>query len=61
MQVPLYVVTKMASIKRSSFFVPSIDGYARPVMHWIGYKPHCICLTGLIPFYGLWQMHCQKV
>ncbi|XP_037497766.1 very-long-chain 3-oxoacyl-CoA reductase 1 isoform X1 [Jatropha curcas] len=40
-QVPLYVATKMASIKRSSFFVPSTDGYARAGLRWIGYEPRC--------------------
>ncbi|XP_059643700.1 very-long-chain 3-oxoacyl-CoA reductase 1-like [Cornus florida] len=40
-QVPLYVATKMASIRRSSFFVPSTDGYARAAMRWIGYEPRC--------------------
>lgn len=29
MQVPFYVATKMASIKRSSFFAPSSDSYLR--------------------------------
>ncbi|XP_061992766.1 very-long-chain 3-oxoacyl-CoA reductase 1-like [Rosa rugosa] len=40
-QVPLYVATKMASIKRSSFFVPSTDGYARAALGRIGYEPRC--------------------
>ncbi|KAJ8758830.1 hypothetical protein K2173_002609 [Erythroxylum novogranatense] len=40
-QVPLYVATKMASIKRSSFFVPSSDGYARTALRWIGHEPRC--------------------
>lgn len=40
-QVPLYVATKMASIKRSSFFVPSADTYARAAVDWIGYEPIC--------------------
>ncbi|KAL0424241.1 UNVERIFIED_CONTAM: Very-long-chain 3-oxoacyl-CoA reductase 1 [Sesamum radiatum] len=40
-QVPLYVATKMASIRRSSFFVPSTDGYARAALRWIGYEPRC--------------------
>lgn len=40
-QVPLYVATKMASIKRSSFFIPSTDVYARAAMRWIGYEPRC--------------------
>ncbi|KAK8958300.1 Very-long-chain 3-oxoacyl-CoA reductase 1 [Platanthera guangdongensis] len=40
-QVPLYVATKMASIKRSSFFIPSADTYARAAVDWIGYGPRC--------------------
>ncbi|GAV59809.1 adh_short domain-containing protein [Cephalotus follicularis] len=40
-QVPLYVATKMSSIKRSSFFIPSTDGYVRTAMRWIGYEPRC--------------------
>ncbi|XLU31670.1 hypothetical protein S245_067736, partial [Arachis hypogaea] len=34
-KVPLYVATKMASIRRSSFFVPSTDGYAKAGVRWI--------------------------
>ncbi|KAF9600300.1 hypothetical protein IFM89_005886 [Coptis chinensis] len=41
-QVPLYVATKMASIRRSSLFVPSTDGYARAAIRWIGYEPRCM-------------------
>uniref|UniRef100_A0A5B7B5I2 Putative very-long-chain 3-oxoacyl-CoA reductase 1 n=1 Tax=Davidia involucrata TaxID=16924 RepID=A0A5B7B5I2_DAVIN len=52
-QVPLYVATKMASIKRSSFFVPSTDGYARAAMHWIGYEPRC---TPYWPHSLLWSL-----
>ncbi|KAK8959643.1 Very-long-chain 3-oxoacyl-CoA reductase 1 [Platanthera guangdongensis] len=40
-QVPLYVATKMASIRRSSFFVPSAETYARAALRWIGYEPRC--------------------
>ncbi|EEF47585.1 very-long-chain 3-oxoacyl-CoA reductase 1 [Ricinus communis] len=40
-QVPLYVATKMASIRRSSFFVPSTDDYARAGLRWVGYEPRC--------------------
>lgn len=40
-QVPLYVATKMASIRRSSSFIPSSDGYARAALRWIGYEPRC--------------------
>ncbi|KAM7509218.1 hypothetical protein LguiA_019671 [Lonicera macranthoides] len=52
-QVPLYVATKMASIRRSSFFVPSTDGYARAAMHWIGYEPRC---TPYWPHSVLWAL-----
>lgn len=40
-QVPLYVATKMASIRRSSFLVPSADTYARAAIRHIGYEPRC--------------------
>ncbi|XP_020706098.1 very-long-chain 3-oxoacyl-CoA reductase 1 [Dendrobium catenatum] len=40
-QVPLYVATKMASIKRSSFLVPSANTYAQSALQWIGYEPTC--------------------
>ncbi|KAL8230100.1 hypothetical protein R6Q57_015000 [Mikania cordata] len=40
-QVPLYVATKMASIKRSSFFVPSATGYAKAGLRWLGQEPRC--------------------
>ncbi|KAE8719322.1 Very-long-chain 3-oxoacyl-CoA reductase 1 [Hibiscus syriacus] len=52
-QVPLYVATKMASIRRSSFFVPSTDGYARAAMRWIGYEPRC---TPYWPHSILWGL-----
>ncbi|EXB82453.1 Estradiol 17-beta-dehydrogenase 12 [Morus notabilis] len=52
-QVPLYVATKMASIKRSSFFVPSTDGYARAGLRWIGYEPRC---TPYWPHSILWSL-----
>ncbi|KAJ0094388.1 hypothetical protein Patl1_16818 [Pistacia atlantica] len=52
-QVPLYVATKMASIKRSSFFVPSTNGYARAAMRWIGYEPRC---TPYWPHSLLWSL-----
>ncbi|KAL6507284.1 Very-long-chain 3-oxoacyl-CoA reductase 1 [Orobanche gracilis] len=41
-QVPLYVATKLASIRQSSFFVPSTDGYARAALRWIGYGPRWV-------------------
>ncbi|KAB1201206.1 Very-long-chain 3-oxoacyl-CoA reductase 1 [Morella rubra] len=52
-QVPLYVATKMASIRSSSFFVPSTDGYARAAMRWIGYEPRC---TPYWPHTLLWAL-----
>ncbi|KAF5958837.1 hypothetical protein HYC85_006062 [Camellia sinensis] len=52
-QVPLYVATKMASIRRSSFFVPSTDGYAKAAMRWIGYEPRC---TPYWPHTVLWAL-----
>lgn len=55
-QVPLYVATKMASIKRSSFFVPSTDGYARAGVKWIGYEPRC---TPYWPHTLLWAVACS--
>ncbi|TQD69138.1 hypothetical protein C1H46_045329 [Malus baccata] len=55
-QVPLYVATKMASIRRSSFFVPSTDGYARAALRWIGYEPRC---TPYWPHTLLWGLACS--
>ncbi|KAI3463065.1 hypothetical protein Pfo_019728 [Paulownia fortunei] len=52
-QVPLYVATKMASIRRSSFFVPSTDGYAHAALRWIGYEPRC---TPYWPHSLLWAL-----
>lgn len=40
-QIPLYVATKMSSIRKSSFFVPSADIFARSIIDWIGYDPIC--------------------
>ncbi|KAH8495412.1 hypothetical protein H0E87_018551 [Populus deltoides] len=53
MQVPLYVATKMASIKRSSFWVPSSDSYARAGLRAIGYEPRC---TPYWPHSLLWGL-----
>ncbi|KAM3226867.1 hypothetical protein ACQJBY_059066 [Aegilops geniculata] len=50
-QVPLYVATKMASIRRSSFLVPSADTYARAAIRHIGYEPRC---TPYWPHSVLW-------
>ncbi|KAK4283512.1 hypothetical protein QN277_000455 [Acacia crassicarpa] len=52
-QVPLYVATKMASIRRSSFLVPSTDGYAKAGLRWIGYEP---CCTPYWPHSLLWAL-----
>ncbi|CAL1359921.1 unnamed protein product [Linum trigynum] len=52
-QVPLYVATKMASIKRSSFFVPSNEGYAKAGLRWVGYEPRC---TPYWPHSLLWAL-----
>ncbi|KAK6930905.1 Short-chain dehydrogenase/reductase SDR [Dillenia turbinata] len=53
MQVPLYVATKMASIRRSSFFVPSAEGYARAALRSVGYEPRC---TPYWPHTLLWAL-----
>ncbi|KAL5171168.1 Very-long-chain 3-oxoacyl-CoA reductase 1 [Glycine soja] len=55
-QVPLYVATKMASIRKSSFFVPSTDGYAKAGVKWIGYEPRC---TPYWPHTLLWAVACS--
>ncbi|RAL40941.1 unnamed protein product [Cuscuta campestris] len=36
-QVPLYVATKMISIQKPSFFIPSAEDYAGAAMGWIGH------------------------
>ncbi|KAE8811396.1 Estradiol 17-beta-dehydrogenase 12-A [Hordeum vulgare] len=40
-KVPMYVATKMASIKQASLFVPSPETYARTAVRYIGYEPRC--------------------
>ncbi|GMH31098.1 hypothetical protein Nepgr_032941 [Nepenthes gracilis] len=55
-QVPLYVATKMASIKRSSFLVPSGDGYAKASIRYIGYEP---CCTPYWPHSLIWGLACR--
>lgn len=44
-QVPLYVATnlasKVASIEKSSMFVPSPEDYAKAAIRQIGYEPRC--------------------
>uniref|UniRef100_A0A7N0TF24 Uncharacterized protein n=1 Tax=Kalanchoe fedtschenkoi TaxID=63787 RepID=A0A7N0TF24_KALFE len=52
-QVPLYVATKMASIRKSSFFVPSTTGYARAALRAIGYEPRS---TPYWPHSVLWAL-----
>lgn len=53
LQVPLYVATKMASIKRSSFFVPSASGYAKAGLRWLGHEPRC---TPYWPHSVIWAL-----
>ncbi|XP_019463833.1 PREDICTED: very-long-chain 3-oxoacyl-CoA reductase-like protein At1g24470 [Lupinus angustifolius] len=61
-QVPLYVATnmvsKVASIKRDSFFIPTPEGYARAAIGEIGYEQRCTpywahsiqwCFARLVP------------
>ncbi|GFZ21185.1 hypothetical protein Acr_29g0003470 [Actinidia rufa] len=57
-QIPLLVATKMASIRRSSFFIPSPETYSRASLRAIGYEqvllpywPHSLqgCLMKLLP------------
>ncbi|KAL5998321.1 Very-long-chain 3-oxoacyl-CoA reductase 1 [Asimina triloba] len=55
-QVPLYVATKMASIRRSSFLVPSTDAYAQAALRYIGYEPRC---TPYWPHSLLWCLAYQ--
>ncbi|CAA7058321.1 unnamed protein product [Microthlaspi erraticum] len=40
-QVPLYVATKMTSIRRASFLVASPEGYAKAALGFVGYEPRC--------------------
>lgn len=42
-QIPLLVATKMASIKKPSFFIPSAETYSKASMRWIGYE-HPLCI-----------------
>ncbi|THF98051.1 hypothetical protein TEA_027059 [Camellia sinensis var. sinensis] len=57
-QIPLLVATKMASIKRSSFFIPSPETYSKASLRAIGYEqisipywPHSLqcCLIRAVP------------
>ncbi|KAK1383901.1 hypothetical protein POM88_021636 [Heracleum sosnowskyi] len=52
-QVPCYIATKMASIRKSSFLVPSPDGYVRAALRWIGYEHQC---TPYWPHSVLWAL-----
>ncbi|CAH8362865.1 unnamed protein product [Eruca vesicaria subsp. sativa] len=40
-QVPLYVATKMTSIRRASFLVASPEGYAKAGLRFVGYEAQC--------------------
>ncbi|KAH0875338.1 hypothetical protein HID58_072700 [Brassica napus] len=40
-QVPLYVATKMTSIRRASFLVASPEGYAKAALRFVGYEARC--------------------
>lgn len=43
----------MASIKRSSFFVPSATGYAKAGLRWLGHEPRC---TPYWPHSVIWAL-----
>ncbi|CAH9122636.1 unnamed protein product [Cuscuta epithymum] len=66
-QVPLYVATKMISTRRSSFFIPSPDGYAKAALRCIGYEERCtpywphsiqLALLHYVPesFFDAWRL-----
>ncbi|CAM6036456.1 unnamed protein product [Sphagnum compactum] len=40
-QVPLYVATKLAKIRKASLTVPSPETYAAAGLKWVGYEPRC--------------------
>lgn len=57
-QVPLYVATKMASVRKSSFLIPSPETYASAGLRHIGYEATCTpywvhsaiwCVASIIP------------
>ncbi|CAO2828906.1 unnamed protein product [Amaranthus hypochondriacus] len=57
-QVPLLVATKMASIKKASFFTPSPEQFSKASIKWIGYDTICVpywthalewCIMNMIP------------
>ncbi|KAG8383262.1 hypothetical protein BUALT_Bualt05G0166100 [Buddleja alternifolia] len=41
-QIPLLVATKMPSIKKASFFIPSAETYSKASIRWIGHDQICI-------------------
>jgi hypothetical protein len=41
LQVPLYVATKLAKIRKASLTVPSPETYAAAGLKWVGYEPRC--------------------
>ncbi|KAL9241150.1 hypothetical protein vseg_015292 [Gypsophila vaccaria] len=41
-QVPLLVATKMSSIRKPSFFVPSPEQFSKACIRWIGYDSICV-------------------
>ncbi|KAJ3675472.1 hypothetical protein LUZ60_004514 [Juncus effusus] len=57
-QVPLYVATKMASVRKSSLLIPSPETYARSGLRHVGYEYTCTpywahsaiwCLASALP------------
>ncbi|XP_071703271.1 very-long-chain 3-oxoacyl-CoA reductase 1-like [Rutidosis leptorrhynchoides] len=50
-QVPFHVATKMSSLKKSSFIVPSPTAYAKSGMRWLGCEP---CCTPYWPHSVIW-------
>ncbi|XP_050375117.1 very-long-chain 3-oxoacyl-CoA reductase 1-like [Argentina anserina] len=40
-QVPLFVATKLAKIKKSSLFIPSPETFSKSSIRWIGYDSVC--------------------
>uniref|UniRef100_A0ACD5V7H6 Uncharacterized protein n=1 Tax=Avena sativa TaxID=4498 RepID=A0ACD5V7H6_AVESA len=40
-QAPMYVATKMASIRNATLLAPSPETYARASVRYIGYEPRC--------------------
>ncbi|XP_057542162.1 very-long-chain 3-oxoacyl-CoA reductase 1-like [Amaranthus tricolor] len=57
-QVPMLVATKMASIKKASFFIPSPEQFSKASIKWIVYDTICVpywthalewCIMNMIP------------